>query len=69
MKQMFIAVTDFGDNVIIVNLNRIVAIREQNYIKDGKSKKASIIMLDTGDTIGPIKQTTKKILQVMEQYQ
>lgn len=68
MKQMFIAVTDFGDNVIIVNLNRIVAIREQNYIKDGKSKKASIIMLDTGDTIGPIKQTTKKILQVMEQY-
>ena len=68
MKQMFIAVTDFGDNVIIVNLNRIIAIREQNYIKDGKSKKASIIMLDTGDTIGPIKQTTKKILQVMEQY-
>lgn len=68
MKQMFIAVTDFGDNVIIVNLNRIVAIREQNYIKDGKSKKASIIMLDTGDTIGPIKQTTKKILKVMEQY-
>ena len=68
MKQMFIVVTDFGDNVIIVNLNRIIAIREQNYIKDGKSKKASIIMLDTGDTISPNKQTTKKILQVMEQY-
>lgn len=68
MKQIFIAVSDLGGSVVIVNLNKIIAIQEKNYIKDGKSKKVSIIMLDNGDTIGPIKQTTKKILKVMEQY-
>jgi len=64
---MFIAVNDFGGNVIIVNLNRIVTIRNQNYIKDGKSQKCSIVALDNGETIGPVKQTTEKILQTMEQ--